>query len=151
MSIELILRATENLPRVLVFTLSGSGNTLSARMLAPQGRTTLCYFISSIKEWTLRPADRAIWCRGAALDLSDDDVARIRKAFALHGMPIEADFPTAAPIGPESAKVASPAVNSSGGRGEAPLSGCTVRTDRGALEDIFDHFTSRFLTANETL
>jgi hypothetical protein len=68
-----------------------------------------------------------------------------------YGLELYDAFPTAAPIGPESAKVAaSPAVCTipSGIRGESPLSNCT---DRGALEDVFDHFTARFLTAGESL
>jgi hypothetical protein len=150
MAIQLTLHATESLPRVLLFNLTATGKTLSASLLAPVSRTDLSYYIGSMDTWELRPKDHMIWCRGAAIDLSDDDVARIRKAFEPHGLRIEADFPTAAPIGPESAKVAAPAVCTipSGTRGEQPLSNCT---DRGALEDVFEHFTARFLTAGESL
>ena len=61
-------------------------------------------------------------------------------------LPARPKFPTAAPIGSESAKVAAPAVTSSSGRGDAPLPVCT---DRGALEGIFEHFDARFLAAGD--
>lgn len=132
MSIELTLQASKALPRVLVLTLTATGKTLSLRLLASENRTTLCFCIGSISDdWSLRVKERALWCRGTALDLSQEEVERIRMAFAIHGLPIESDFPTAAPIGPESAKVGARTVSPHGTRGATPLPVCT---GRGALE-----------------
>lgn len=132
MSIELTLQATKALPRVMVLTLTATGKTLSARVLAPENRTTLCYCIGSISnDWSLRVRDRALWCRGIALDLSEEDVAKIRKTLGPHGLVIEADSLTAAPIGPESAKVGARTITPPGARGTSPLPVCT---GRGALE-----------------
>ena len=125
MSAELLLEPTAQLPRLLVLKLTESRKFVAdmyVQLEMPLRRLSFVY--ADLAEWCLDIQRSELSLDTTSIPLSDTEVEQVRHVFGHFGLRIHG-FPTAAPLGTESAKVAACASLPPSARGTTRPSVCT--------------------------